>query len=339
MQMNFIRCIPLFILVIASSTTIAQRIEILNDNKQVSLRGLSVVDDNVVWVSGSKGTVGKSVDGGKHFSWTTVPGYEARDFRDIEAFDKSTAVVIAIAEPANILRTTDGGLTWTLVYENKSKGMFLDAMDFSDNLHGAVVGDVVNKRFFVAHTSDGGKHWRADIKTTAADSTEGCFASSGTNIRIVNKDSYYFVSGGRASRIVSENNAFEIPFDYSKASTGANSLAIRHISNKQPDLWITVGGDFAADTLRTRNCFISKDGGKSWIAPAVAPGGYRSCVEFIADTSVITCGLNGVDISNDEGMTWTGISKESFHACKKAKKGKAIFLSGNNGKIGRLILP
>src|SRR5688572_1804647 len=161
------------------ANTMAQQIEILHDSRPVSLRGLSVVDDKIVWVSGNKGTVGKSTDSGKTWSWTTVPGYENRDFRDIEAFDQYTAVIIAIAEPAEILRTTDGGNTWNLVYENKSKGMFLDAMDFFDEHHGTVVGDEVDGKFFIAHTSDGGKTWKEyEEKYATADTTEGCFASS-----------------------------------------------------------------------------------------------------------------------------------------------------------------
>ena len=34
-----------------------------------SFRGLQVVSDQVVWVSGSKGTVGRSTDGGAHWRW------------------------------------------------------------------------------------------------------------------------------------------------------------------------------------------------------------------------------------------------------------------------------
>src|SRR6516164_1788645 len=84
------------------SSASAQAIHNLVDNGKISLRGLSVVDDRVVWVSGSSGTVGRSLDGGKSWEWTIVKGFEKRDFRDIEAFDGNRAIVIAVAEPANI---------------------------------------------------------------------------------------------------------------------------------------------------------------------------------------------------------------------------------------------
>jgi photosystem II stability/assembly factor-like uncharacterized protein len=84
----------------------------------------------LVWASGSNGTVARSVDGGKTFEWLTVTGYEKRDFRDIEAFDANTAIIMGISEPAIILKTKDGGKSWYKVFEDSTKGMFLDAMDF-----------------------------------------------------------------------------------------------------------------------------------------------------------------------------------------------------------------
>ena len=50
---------------------------------KTSLRGLSVVDDNNIWVSGSRGTFARSTDGGKTFTYTQLKGYEKSDFRDI----------------------------------------------------------------------------------------------------------------------------------------------------------------------------------------------------------------------------------------------------------------
>ena len=70
----------------------AQHIKVLTSKEKVSLRGLSAVDDNVIWASGSNGQVARSTDGGKNFEWITVKNYETRDFRDIEAFDANTAV-------------------------------------------------------------------------------------------------------------------------------------------------------------------------------------------------------------------------------------------------------
>jgi len=135
-------------------------IELLTSGTKTSIRGLSVVNDNVVWVSGSNGMVGKTSNGGKTWKWLTVKGFEKTEFRDIEAFDASTAVIMGIADPAYILKTTDGGESWKVVYENKAKGMFLDAMEFWNEQSGIVIGDPLNGRFFVARTFDGGNSWQ-----------------------------------------------------------------------------------------------------------------------------------------------------------------------------------
>jgi photosystem II stability/assembly factor-like uncharacterized protein len=116
-----------------------QTIQVLTSGAKTSLRGLSVVNDSVLWASGSNGAVARSTNGGKTFEWLVVKGYEQRDFRDVEAFNSSTAIIMAVAEPAVILKTGDGGKSWQKVFEDSTKGMFLDAMDFSGD-YGVVVG-------------------------------------------------------------------------------------------------------------------------------------------------------------------------------------------------------
>lgn len=330
------KLVLLITLLTAGVITHAQQVQLLVEKLPASFRGLSVVSDEIIWVGGSKGTVGKSLDGGKTWTWNTVKGFETREFRDIEAFDDKTAVVLAIAEPAHIIRTIDGGVTWTTVYENKTKGMFLDAMDFFDDLNGTVIGDPVGGKFFIARTNDGGVTWKEEpnAKLPKIDSGEACFASSGTNIRMFTKSTYGYVSGGTRSRFFVDNKPVEIPIIQGLGTTGANSMAARlSKKSKTPDLVVAVGGDFMRDTVRTSTCFYSNDLGKTWKPSSILPFGYRSCVEFITDQDLITCGPKGVDVSADEGRTWRNISSEGFHVCRKAKKGKKVFLAGR-GRIG-----
>jgi photosystem II stability/assembly factor-like uncharacterized protein len=315
-------------------------IQLVATGLPVSLRGLSVVTDKIIWVSGSKGTVGKSLDGGKTWTWFTVPGYQKRDFRDVEGFDKNTAVIMAVDTPADILKTTDGGKTWKLVYENTTTGMFLDAMEFWNVNSGIVIGDPINGRFFVARSFDGGDSWHdiPFLELPKAETGEGCFASSGTNVRNLDRDEACFVSGGPRSRLFIRDKAIDLPILQGTTSTGANSVAVKdHNTLHGGQHLIVVGGDFTKDTLQEKNCFLTTDGGKTWTRPTIPPHGYRSCVEFIGGHSVLTCGTSGVDISDDDGMTWRLISTTGFHACRVAKKGKTVFLSGGNGRIAKLI--
>src|SRR6476659_7434978 len=145
----------LIIILITSIGAHGQSVELLNSGTHSSLRGLSVVTDKLVWVSGNNGTVGKSVDGGNTWKWITVKGFAKTDFRDIEAFDASTAIIMGISAPAYILKTNNGGDTWKVVYENKDTTMFLDAMDFFDGRNGVVIGDPVDHKIFFAETNDG----------------------------------------------------------------------------------------------------------------------------------------------------------------------------------------
>lgn len=324
----------IFILLILICANIqAQQIKIITSGTNTSLRGLSVVNEKIIWVSGSNGMVGKSLDSGNTWKWIQVKGFEKTDFRDIEAFDETQAVIMGVDAPAYILRTIDGGENWKVVYENRTKGMFLDAMEFWNIQSGIVIGDPIDGKFFIARTFNGGDTWRTIPQKNypVADSGEACFAASGTNIRKLGNDAACFVTGGHYSRLFIKDKKIDMPILQGKETTGANSIAIK---NKK--IFIVVGGDFNTPDVTTGNCVITKDGGHNWRTPSSPPNGYRSCIEYLERKKWITCGLNGVDISNDDGTTWTSISKESFHVCRKAKIGKSVFLAGGKGNIGRL---
>jgi hypothetical protein len=317
-------------------------VEVLTSGVKTSLRGLSVVNDQVVWVSGSNGMVGRSTNGGKDWKWFVVKGFEKTDFRDIEAFDGATAVIMGVGEPAYILRTVDGGTNWKVVYENKTKGMFLDAMEFWNEQAGVVVGDPINGRFVIVRSFDGGSTWKdiPDQYRPKADSGEGCFAASGTNIRALANDEAVFVSGGLTSNIFIRDSKIHLPIIQGKESTGANSVAVwDRFRRKGADQIVVVGGDFSADTSTLQNCAYSTDRGKTWQSPKTGPHGYRSCVEYLAKKQLVACGLTGVDYTLDNANTWTLISKESFHVCRIAKSGSTVFLAGVNGKVGKLVYP
>ena len=60
------------------------------------LRGLSAVSERVAWTSGSLGTVLRTTNRGATWDSVGPPGTEALQFRDIEAFSRSTAVILSI---------------------------------------------------------------------------------------------------------------------------------------------------------------------------------------------------------------------------------------------------
>lgn len=315
-------------------------VHVLTTGTKTELRGLSVVNDEVIWVSGSQGIIGRSTNGGKDWKWFVVKGFEKTDFRDIEAFDAYTAVIMGVGEPAYILRTADGGNTWKLVYENKTKGMFLDAMEFWNEQAGIVIGDPIEGKFFVARSFDGGNTWKdvPEINRPAADSGEACFAASGTNVRALDNDEAVFVSGGASSNIFIRDKKTKLPIIQGKETTGANSIAVwDRYKRKGGNQLVVVGGDFTKPNADTLNCFYSINHGKTWKASKIPPHGYRSCVEYLDKKVLVSCGPTGVDYSIDNANTWKLISQQSFHVCRIAKLGRTVYLAGTNGKVGKLI--
>jgi photosystem II stability/assembly factor-like uncharacterized protein len=317
----------------------------LTTQKGISIRSLSVPSEKVIWASGSKGMVAKSTNEGVSFEWMQVKGYEKRDFRAMHAWNDQEAIIVAVAAPAVILKTMDGGASWNKVYENNDTSMFLDAIHFSDKNNGTVIGDPIGGHLFILTTKNKGATWVQkpnDYFKSDLNNGEAFFASSNSNlIHIGNK--IIFVTGGLSSRIWINGMAEAMPLLQGKSSTGANSITISPNGNRV----VVVGGDFANDTIASQNIIgyelfqtpnsdlieVSKKQ-ISWKKINVSnPKGYKSSVEFIDNDLLITCGTSGVDFSKDKGLSWETISKEPFHIVKKHPTKRGAYLAGSGGRI------
>ena len=187
----------------AVPTAAVQRLVVSRLGQDVSLRGLSVVDDRVVWVSGEKGTIALSTDGARSFELRTPPEFAGRDFRDIEGFDDRRALALAVGAPARILLTTDGGTSWRPVYRNERPESFLDGFDFWDDRRGIAFGDPLDGRFLILSTEDGGATWTElpIPDRPLAFPGEAAFAASGTSIRVFPGGRVAFGTGGARARL------------------------------------------------------------------------------------------------------------------------------------------
>ena len=314
----------------------AQSVVMVEQGQKISIRGLSMPTASVVWASGSNGKVAKSVDGGNTFRWMTVEGYAKRDFRDIEAFDSSTAIIMAVDIPAIILKTIDGGKTWRKVFEDARPGMFLDAMDFSGN-NGVVIGDPINGKTFMAVSNDKGDSWIPKETPDSMIDGEAFFASSGSNIKLLGLKrgrKTLFVSGGIQSRFFYNGNTINLPLQSGRNSTGANGLAL-HPNQKQG---IIVGGDFANDKRSDSAMLLfSLYPSVNFIHPVTPPSGYKSAAVFLSDSTALSCGTSGVDLSVDGGLNWRSISDIGFHVAVKSPDGKCAIMAGGNGRIAKVL--
>jgi len=314
----------------------AQEIRLLEQGPDTSIRGLSLVNDQIAWVSGSNGWVGRSTDGGRAWFWTQVPGYESVDFRDIEAFSDQEAVLLSAGSPLFILHTSDGGKTWHLAHQDHRPEIFFDGMDYWPNgKWGIAFGDAIQGVMPLLFTRDAGRSWediteKAQLRIAGG---EAGFAASGTSIRVI-EGRIYIGTGGSQSRLLFSDDQgitwhhHSTPLTQGSTSTGVFSIAFQ---NKLQG--VAVGGDFQDDKNADRAVFLTSDGGQSWSAPQIGTRGYRSSVEYIGPDTLIACGTSGVDLSTDGGQTWSAVSEDSYHVVRRAKNGDWVLLAGARGRI------
>src|SRR5437763_16027455 len=93
------------------------------------LIAVSPVNPQVVWASGRNGTFTVTTDGGETWNAGVVPGAEALQFRDVQAFSARVAYLMSIGDNPTDFRvytTRDGGPTGTNQYENRTPTGFYD---------------------------------------------------------------------------------------------------------------------------------------------------------------------------------------------------------------------
>ena len=268
---------------------------------KASFRGLSAVDDNIVWISGTEGTVLRTTDSGKTWDTLKVPKGEGLDFRGIRAFDDKTAVLMSSGPgekgQARVYRTADGGKTWKLVLEEKTKGAFFDAVVFFDAKRGILIGDPVDSHFMVYLTADGGETWQrvAPEKIPEALPNEGAFAASNSCLAVEGANDAWFATGGASvARVFRSTNfgeswfVFNTPIHPANASTGIFSLVFQGALHG-----MAVGGDYQKPDTPFPNPLVANDGGRAWhgigtpqprflSSIAVVPGGPHMPGSFAA---------------------------------------------------------
>jgi len=298
-----------------------------------SIRGLSVVNDQIAWFSGTNGTAGQTTDGGMTWNIGIIKGFEKMDFRSLYAFSEKEAVVANAGSPAYILRTEDGGATWATVYTNDNPGCFFDGMDFWDKKNGIIYGDPLDSRMFLMITNDGGKTWTVlpPESRPAVTAGEASFAASGTGIRCYGKNRVVMVTGGTVSRLhISEDKgrswrSLTLPVLQGDPTSGAFSVTFRDDNNA-----VIVGGDYVRDTLAVKHVFYTSNAGETWQAPVKPTGGFRECVFYYDEKTLFAIGPGGSDFSTDGGRNWKTLSDEKgFHVAAKARRGKMVIAAGN----------
>jgi photosystem II stability/assembly factor-like uncharacterized protein len=307
-------------------------------SSDADFRGLCAASPKVAWVSGTKGSYGRTTDGGKTWTVGIVPGAEKLDFRDVEAFGETTAYLLSIGagESSRIYKTADGGKTWALQFKNSDPEAFFDAIAFWDDKNGIALSDPVKGQFQLIGTDDGGTHWKRlegkDLPPALPN--EGAFAASGTCLVTHGDSDVWFCTGGaKTARVFHSSNrgqnwtVSETPLIAGTASAGIFSIAFRDRNHG-----MIVGGDYRKPNETGATAAITTDAGKTWtLINKLLP--FRSGVAWAKD-GWFAVGTSGSHLSRDSGATWTLLDRENYNSVAFTSTGEG-WAVGPKGRIAR----
>lgn len=310
---------------------------IFETGSDARLRGLSVVSDQVVWASGTGGTVLRTVDAGKTWQRREIPGASRLDFRDVDAFDDKHAYVLSIGngEDSRIYRTSDGGATWTLQLHNKDPKVFLDAMAFWSPDRGIAFSDSVDGQFVVFSTTDGQSWTRVPAdRLPPAVPEEGAYAASGTNVAMHGRQHVWI--GTSRSRVLRSSDGGRTWTVASTPIPTGSAAGIFSIAFRDERNGVIVGGDYQKPAEAVDNVAVTSDGGETWTL-AKGLSGYRSVVAYDSTSKRwYAAGPSGVDSSDDDGRTWKSLSDAGFHTWGFAPGSRIGWGAGDRGKIASM---
>jgi photosystem II stability/assembly factor-like uncharacterized protein len=323
------------LLALGGPPALAQWKPVAIDTK-ADFRGLSVVGPDVVWASGTGGTVARTADGGKTWAVIAVPGAAKLDFRDVKGFGRETAYLLAAGpgDASRIYKTTDGGRTWAEQYRAADPATFLDAMAFWDERHGLALGDPVGGRFQLLTTDDGAT-WKPlpAAGLPPALPGEGAFAASGTCLVARGEGNAWFVTGGgkagRVFRTADHGRTWAVA--ETPVASGVPSAGIFSIAFRNRDNGLVVGGDYRKPDAAGATAATTADGGRTW-TPLAGRLPYCSAVAWAGDRWVAV-GPAGSHASRDDGATWVRLGREGYNSVGFAPTGVG-WAVGPAGRVG-----
>ena len=231
------------------------------------LIAVSPVNSRVVWASGRGGTFVVTTNGGRTWRAGVVPGAEALQFRDVQGVSARVAYLLSIGAgtDSRIYKTTDGGATWALQFQNPDSSAFYDCFAFWTPRRGIAQSDSVNGRFPVIRTTDG-QTWQ-DIGNNLPVALPGefSFASSGTCVATQGRQNAWIVTGGAtASRVLVTKDGGDTWKVYNSPLRGSPSAGIFSVDFRDARHGMIGGGDLDPSAPPFKQTATSSDGGKTW---------------------------------------------------------------------------
>ena len=301
----------------------------------VTLRAVAVVDGQRFHVSGSKGTHAVTDDGGRTWRNAAPADGAALDFRGVATLDARTAILMSAGDgpagQARLYRTADGGTTWTLAFETRLPGSFLDAVAFRDARSGFVLGDPIEGRWFLLKTTDAGRTW-SRLEGPAVEKGEAAFAASNSALFLGPGREAWIVSGGLARGRVFRSrddgrtwDAIETPLAGSATAGVFGGLALG------ADRAVVVGGDYK-DEFRAGDNLVLLERFDIWTPPNAGAPRLLEGVGRLDARTLIAVGPRGTSLSTDDGQTWRQVDDQAFHAIS-CRRGTCV-AAGAKGHVG-----
>ncbi|WP_286271601.1 WD40/YVTN/BNR-like repeat-containing protein [Thalassotalea hakodatensis] len=304
-----------------------------------SLRGSAMVDGKM-WVTGTNKSVFISEDQGNTWLDKSVNTEQLLDFRDIEVFDKQTAIIMSVGsgKDSKLLKTTDGGDSWHLLYQNEDEQGFFDSIGFWDNQVGLLLGDPVDGYYVVKKTQDGGKTWRriAKTKLPLLLNNEAAFAASGNTLLVGEQGKAWITTGGFSASVYVSHDWGEswqrqsVPLYQATQTAGGYGLALNH----HQQLFV-LGGDYQQRPKAYANIARFE---KQWQLVNAGQRGLRTAMSC-SERLCIATGKTGSDLSFDQGKKWQAFDNENAEQGDKgfytlANEGEMFIAAGAKGKVG-----
>jgi len=308
------------------------------------------VNPQVVWACGRAGTFTVTTDGGETWRAGVVPGAEALQFRDVQAFSAGVAYLMSIGtsgDPTDfrIYKTEDGGATWAMQFENQNPNAFYDGFAFWTPHRGIAHSDSVNGVFPDLRTTDG-TTWQ-DISNNMPPALPGefSFASSGTCVSTQGGRNAWICTGGSdIARVLATRDGGDTWTAYNTPLVSSPSAGAFTVDFRDPYHGIVGGGDLDPGDPNNARTAISNDGGQTWTLSNPPPvTGAIFGLSYVGRSGggvgdngravVITANDGGAAWTPDEGNTWFALPGVSGFWAVAFATPKAGWLVGTDGRI------
>lgn len=325
-------------LVSSALLALAIDVQVLATRPDVNWIGVSSPSPDVVWISGSKATIGRSTDGGNTWQYSQ-PTSNDLQFRDIEALDDRHAYALSIGNngDSRVYHTSNGGRDWQLSFR-AGGNQFLNCLDISPSRNEIwVYGDSIDGQWDLVRSPDG-RNWLPSRNAidAAPQGAEGGLAASGGCVRFRNDIWAMGTANASTARLLIKRSfgirfkAIDTPI---VAGPSAGIASVWPFSEKHA---LLVGGDLNHPERRPR-IVEYKDGDFTPLAEPPLEGALYSL-------TVTT--KQGLIVSNPAGAAYLPTSNsEAWQVLTEANVWNSVcnadtcFLVGKDGYAARFSVP